>query len=1117
MWNRPRFGDPTLAEHPEKGKDWRTFFRVAWPVRAPGGRTGLNWAMRRHVMDSTIKTVRGIWLAGVIVSWFVGLTVGTAAPASTAGAVSLIDFNRDIRPILSENCFACHGPDEGRRKSGLRLDIEAEAFKELKSGRHALIPGDVEHSTLVTRLLTKDEDDLMPPPKSGKKLTEREIGLLKTWVKSGAKWKQHWSFLPPETPAVPKPKNSRWVRNEVDAFVADRMERAGMQPAPEADRATLIRRVKFDLTGLPPTIEEVDQFLSDRSPAAYEQLVDRLVKLPQYGERMAANWLDLARYADTSGYHFDGVRFMWLWRDWVIQAFNDNKPYDAFTVEQLAGDLLPNPTQSQRIATGFVRNNMTNDEGGADPDEYLNKYVVDRVNTLGTVWLGMTVGCTECHDHKYDPMSTKEFYRLYAFFHNVPEKGLDRIRSDNPPPRLPVPSSEQAVKFVEADFAVKDGEKTLQDRTNELGETQEKWERETQDHPPAALSLPVGSAFAALEDSLSLVRGTETITGKSKGPVAPAYEAGRPGRALKLESGTRIEWEAGSPPDVAHGLTVAAWIKRRGNGTLVTIAGATNAGRGLEISLADGRPRVRIGSTNEADQLRLRAKDSLPENQWSHVTVTWDGSNKADGLRIWIGNRARDVDREVEKLQSTVPLDGALSVGGGFTGAIDGIRVIPSVLPAELVTRVEFDGWWDIVARSRGHRTDEERGDLSRVYRERYAVDYLRAEAGLAKARRVKDEFYSKIPTSLVMEEMDPPRDTFQLVRGDFRNKGERVTAGTPSFLPPLPEGPANRLTLARWLVATNHPLTARVAVNRWWGMFFGTGLVKTANDFGSQGEWPSHPELLDWLSVRFRDGVKGSGLSTPNHGPHAVSAWDVRELVRLIVTSSTYRQSAAVTPVKLEKDPYNRLLSRGPRLRLDAEFVRDNALAVSGLLNRKIGGPSVKPYQPAGIWDGTDSHYEQDHGDSLYRRGMYVFWRRSAHYPSFATFDAPNREVCTFLRQRTQTPLQSLVLMNDPVFVEAARALADRVIREEPKDRDRRLVRAFRHVLGRPPARDELAVLSQTLDRQLDVYRADVAAAKDLIRVGESKASAGVDPAELAAYTAVANVLMNLNETLTH
>ena len=1071
-------------------------------------------------MASTLRTGLLRRVLALTLGFGLGLAL-LAAPGSKAPSPAAIDFNRDIRPILSENCYACHGPDEGRRKSGLRLDLEAEAFKELKSGRHALVPGDVQHSSLADRIVTKDEEDVMPPPKSGKKLTAREIGLLQDWIRTGAKWKQHWAYLPPERPQAPEVRHSHWARNEIDRFVAERLERSGFEPAPEADRATLIRRVKFDLTGLPPTIEEVDQFLSDRSPAAYEQLVDRLLKMPQYGERMAANWLDLARYADTSGYHFDGVRFMWLWRDWVIQAFNENKPYDAFTVEQLAGDLLPGATQSQRIATGFVRNNMTNDEGGADPDEYLNKYVVDRVNTLGAVWLGLTVGCTECHDHKYDPMTTKEFYRLYAFFHNVPEKGLDRIRTDNPPPRLPVPSAEQALKFVEADFAVRDGEKTLQDRTNELGETQEKWERETLDRPPASVVLPADTIRVEFDDEVTLRRGTETMAARTNGMAALAFEAGRPGRALHLEAGTRVEWAGPAIPVSTNGFTVAAWVKRRGNGVLLSISDSgAGSSRGIELTVTEGKPRLRLGSTNETDQLRVRSKDALPENQWVHVALTYDGSGKAAGVRLRFGGKSRETETENDRLQAGKAITGSLSVGGGFVGAIDTLRVVGHPLSADGISQLEFEGWLSIVSRSRGNRSDEDRGDLSRIYRERYATDYLRSEAALAKARRTKDEFYSKIPTSLIMEEMDPPRDTFQLIRGDFRNKGEKVTAGTPAFLPPLPEGPVNRLTLARWLVAPNHPLTARVAVNRWWGMFFGTGLVKTANDFGSQGEWPSHPELLDWLATRFRDGSTSTnrpGGSRSTAASAAVRPWDVRELVRLIVTSATYRQSAVVTPQKLEKDPYNRLLTRGPRLRLDAEFVRDNALAVSGLLNPKVGGPSVKPYQPAGIWDGTDSHYEQDHGDLLYRRGMYVFWRRSAHYPSFATFDAPNREVCTFLRQRTQTPLQSLVLMNDPVFVEAARELANRVIREEPSDRQRRLVRAFRHVVGRSPQPAELALLSSTLDRQLALYGKDASAAKALIAVGESKPSPGIDPVELAAFTAVANVLLNLNETLTH
>ena len=1049
------------------------------------------------------------YLSGLVVAG--SLLPAVAAP--TAGTPPAIDFNRDIRPILSENCYACHGPDEAKRKSGLRLDSEAEAFKELKSGHRALIPGDLEHSTLANRIVSKDDDEVMPPPKFGKKLTAKEIGLLRDWVKGGAKWKQHWSFLPPEQGPLPEVHHRRWAHNEIDSFVLARLERGGFEPSKEADRATLIRRVTFDLTGLPPTIEAVDQFLADKAPNAYERLVDRLLRSQQYGERMAANWLDLARYADTSGYHFDGVRFMWLWRDWVIKSFNDDKPFDEFTVEQLAGDLLPEATQSQRLATGFVRNNMTNDEGGADPDEYLNKYVVDRVNTLGAVWLGLTVGCTECHDHKYDPMTTREFYRLYAFFHNVPEKGLDRIRTDNPPPRLPIPTADQAMKFVEAEFAVRDDEKTVQDRINELGETQEKWERETLERPPVAPVLPTGTVTVEFEDSLAIQVGNHSLAFRTNGTTAPAYESGRPGKALKLEAGTRLEWDGEVLPGTAKGFTVAAWVKRRGNGTLLTIGG-TN---GLELSTAEERVRVRLGTGSDAGRLQLRCKDGLPENQWTHVVVTSDGTGKAGGIKIYLGGRPRGMDTEADKLPANYTLSGSLAVGStvngnSFVGAVDSLQVSSEPWSNATISKQEFAGWLSIISRSRGNRLDEERGDLSRVYRERYAVDYLRAEEALTKARRNKEELFSKIPTSLVMEEMNPPRDTYLLIRGDFRNKGEKVSAGTPAFLPPLPAGPTNRLTLAQWLVSPANPLTARVEVNRIWAMFFGTGIVKTVNDFGSQGEWPSHPELLDWLAVRFRDGSKGATPNSPK-----VKPWDVREMVRLIVTSATYRQSAAVTPQTLERDPYNRLLTRGPRIRLDAEFVRDNALAVSGLLNPKIGGPSVKPYQPSGIWDGTDSKYEQDHGDLLYRRGMYVFWRRSAHYPSMATFDAPNREVCTFLRQRTQTPLQSLVLMNDPVFVEAARALAARVIREEPTDVHKRLIRAFRHVVGRQPVAEELATLSATLDRQLAIYRKDPAAAKELIAVGESKSPAGVDPAELAAYTALANVLLNLNETLTH
>lgn len=1023
-----------------------------------------------------------------------------------------------MRPILSEHCYTCHGPDENKRKAGLRLDVQADAVKELKSGNHALVSGNLTNSTLVERIVTTDEEEIMPPPKHNKPLKPEQIALLKRWVQEGAQWQKHWSFIPPERPQFPSVKNQKWPRNAIDHFTLARLEKENLKPNPEANKTTLIRRVTFDLTGLPPTIEEVDAFLADKSRNAYEKLVERLLASPHYGERMAQNWLDLARYADTSGYHFDGVRFMWLWRDWVIKSFNDNKPYDEFTVEQLAGDLLPNPTQSQRIATGFVRNNMTNDEGGADPDEYLNKYVVDRVNTVGAVWLGLTVGCTECHSHKYDPLTTKEFYQMYAFFHNVPEKGLDRIRTDNPPPRLPVPTSEQALQFVEADFRLKDAEKTLADRSNELGETQEKWELELNAKPHPNSNLQGLLATLSFDDSLNVTSASTSTSSKIVNAEKPEFLEGRIGKALKLDGKAYAEFESVAVLERTNTFSFAAWVKLDGDGAVLSKMEKGPGYRGFDLFFAEERFQIHLLNIWPTNALKVQTKEKFPKNQWQHVLVTYDGSSKAAGLKIYVNGRAKDFKTENDTLTNTISNTEPLRIGARsgesvIKGLVDDVRLYNRTLSAEDARALAFDGYLALVAKSRGNRSEDERKDLQNYYKENHAVDYLRSETALAEARKKKEAFYGKIPTTLIMEEMNPPRDTFVFVRGDFRTKGEKVSPGTPAILPPLPAGPTNRLALARWLVAKEHPLMARVTVNRYWSTFFGSGLVHTINDFGSQGEWPSHPDLLDWLAVQFRD---GSVESKPKSGQSHSPAWDIKGLVRLIVTSATYRQSAAVTPKKLERDSYNRLFTRGPRVRLDAEFVRDNALAVSGLLNDQIGGPSVKPYQPPGIWDGTDAKYEQAKGDALYRRGMYVFWRRSAHYPSFATFDAPSREVCTFFRERTQTPLQSLVLMNDPAFVETARGLAARVMKEEPKDSDKRILRAFRHTLGRRPESGELTILKKTYEQQLANFRQDSKAANAFLKVGDSPLPEKTDPAELAAMTTVANVLLNLNEAIT-
>lgn len=594
-----------------------------------------------------------------------------AGPA--ASSEPRVDFNRQIRPILSEHCFTCHGPDEGKRKAGLRLDRQEDAFSKLKSGQYALVAGKPESSTLVERILTKDPDEIMPPPQHGKPLSPAQIELLQQWVRQGAAWQQHWSFIVPTAPELPRVQDGKWARNAIDTFVLSRLESEGLRPNPEADPVSLQRRVTLDLTGLPPTVEEVDAFLADKRPDAYERLVDRLMDSKHYGERVGQNWLDLARYADTSGYHFDGVRFMWLWRDWVIDAFNADKPFDQFTVEQLAGDLLPNPSVSQRVATGFVRNNMTNDEGGADPDEYLNKYVVDRVNTVGATFMGLTVGCTECHDHKYDPISAKEFYRLYAFFHNVPEKGLDRIRTDNPPPRLPVPTAEQAAKFVEADFALKDAEKTLQDRSNELGETQEKWERELGERPPVLASTHGVAVRWNFENSLD-------TTVVWKGTNAPEFADSRLGKALKFdgkahaEAASRPEWER------TNAFSVAAWVRIQGDGAILSQMEKGPGYRGFDVLVSDRRLQTHLIHAWPDDALKVRTKEQLPQNQWLHVAVSYDGSAKASGVQLFVNGVRKDVETEKDQLKNSPATREPLRLGSRhgesfFSGQLDDLRI----------------------------------------------------------------------------------------------------------------------------------------------------------------------------------------------------------------------------------------------------------------------------------------------------------------------------------------------------------------------------------------------------------------------------------------------------------
>lgn len=1032
------------------------------------------------------------------------LLCGPATGAEPAGG---IDFDRDIRPILSDNCYACHGPDKEKRKAGLRLDVKADAFHKLESGEFALVPGNPDQSRLLKVVtLPTDDDDHMPPVKTGKKLTQAQLNRLRQWIVEGAKWAEHWAYVAPKRPAAPAVKHTKWPRNDVDRFVLAQLEKNGLKPNPEADRYTLIRRLSLDLIGLPPTIQEVDDFVADQRPNAYEKLVDRLLASPHFGERLALAWLDQARYADTSGYHFDGFRQMHLWRDWVIQAFNDNKPFDQFTIEQLAGDLLPDATIDQKIATGFQRNVMTNDEGGADPEEYLAKYVVDRVSTTAQVWLGTTVGCAECHDHKFDPISTKEFYQLYAFFHSVPEKGLDGTRVRNPAPVLRVPSPDQGSRLLRLLELIPTAEKALAEREAELPKTQEAWEKQVQQEPVKEPELS-GLVHAFSFDEPSRGLATNRVAGKI-------------GQALQFHGATNEFVDLGQAVSFDHtnAFSYGAWVKLQGRTGAVLSKMEEGPGyRGFDLLINDAKAEAHLVNKFPDNAIKVVTKEALPTNVWLHLMVTYDGSNKAGGLRIFVNGRSRPLDTPTDKLSATIRTDAPLLVGTRigafpFSGLIDDVRFYNRRLHSEEVARLAAHADLLIAHLKSEQRTSEQKDALQEYFRQNAATAFLAAQARVTKLRKDKEDLLAQIPDTMVMDELEMPRDTFVLVRGNFQNKGEKVSANTPACWPPLPKDqPTNRLALARWLVSPEQPLTARVTVNRYWGMFFGTGLVKTANDFGSQGDRPSHPELLDWLGCEFAQGSDAPIGSSPK-----LHAWDIKHLLRLLVTSATYRQSAVVTRDKLERDPYNRLLSRGPRIRLEAEIIRDNALAISGLINPAIGGPSVKPYQPPGIWDGTDHKYVQSHGDDLYRRGMYVFWKRAAHYPSFQTFDAPSRETCTLQRPRTSTPLQSLVVMNDPVYVEAARAFATRVLLKRDLDLKAQLILAFRMALARPPEKKELAVLEQTYREQKANFSQDRKAAEELIAVGESPRPKELDPVELAAMTGVANVLLNLNETIT-
>lgn len=1009
-----------------------------------------------------------------------------------------VSFNREVRPILSDNCFSCHGADAANRKAGLRLDSFEGATAE-NDGIRAVAPGEPPKSALWTRITSGDEEALMPPPESHKQLTIAQKETLRRWIESGAKYEPHWSFVRLRQGTLPEVKHADRTRNEIDHFVLARLEAESMSLSPEASKETLIRRVTFDLTGLPPTLESVRAFLDDSSEAAYERLVDCLLQSPHYGEHLAVAWLDAARYADTNGYFGDKPRQMWLWRDWVIDALNENMPFDQFTIEQLAGDLLPGATVKQRIATGFNRNHMANNESGSIDEEFRVEYVIDRVNTTISTWMGLTAGCAQCHDHKYDPISQREFFGLFAFFNNVPEQGL--IRADNPPPLLSVPSPEQERLLEECVAEAQAAASAFAPLQKRLGPEIERWEKDA----PLTLPLPPDrNVFHGAFDG-SLSPGAKT-RGNSL-----VFERGVRGEAAKFDATRHVETNvSGFDPDQPW--TIGLWVKPEGSlGCPLSLIEAEGNRRGLEIILQKGRVQVNRVNQWSASAIEVATTEAMSPGNWHHVVVTCDGSRQAAGMRVFVDGASMVLEIRRNNLSGTIANREPLRIGRrdsglGFYGLIDDVRLIQ-----EAVVEREVEEWFhgERIRGIIGVPADQRTAREEEVLRDYFIARFADAETRQAHQRvrkSISRETFVRgaIPTVLVMEEMEKPRAAFVLERGEYDKRGEAVAPHVPTAIAAWPgRAPLNRLGLAKWIVSEEHPLTARVAVNRIWAHCFGDGLVRTPDDFGSQGEIPTHPELLDFLAVEFRE-----------------SGWDVKRLMKKIVMSATYRQASAFvldgSGAEIH-DPENRLLARGPGGRLSSEMLRDQALMVAGLLVPEIGGPSVKPYQPKGLWEAVsynaEDSYVEGTGEDLWRRSLYTFIKRQAPPPSMLTFDAPTREKCTLRRSRTNTPLQALQLLNDDTYVEASRVLAERVLRQ-PGD-EARLRQLWWRVLIREAKSEEIEVMTGLLRRQRERFAATPGAALSLLSVGASPRDTGLDAVEHAAWTIIAHSLLNLDETL--
>lgn len=992
--------------------------------------------------------------------------------AQPGAAEEPVDFATQIRPILSDRCFHCHGPDGGSREADLRLDLQEAAHE------YAIVPGDPDNSEAYARIASEDPDMRMPPPESNRSLSAGEIELIRRWIKQGGSYETHWAFQTIEKPQVPELEADDWSRNEIDKFVLANLREEGIVPSSEAEPWRLLRRLSFDLNGLPPTLEELDSFLSDPSEPAYQKNVQRLLDSPRYGERLAAEWLDAARYSDTYGYQVDRDRFVWPWRDWLINALNANLPYDQFVTQQIAGDLLPDATKETILATTFCRLHPQESEGGSVPEEYRVEYVADRTQTVATAFLGLTLECARCHDHKYDPLSQREYFQMFAYFNNIDEAGLYSFFTQSIPTptlRLTDPAKQENLAKLDAEVA------TLE----------KAWETARKQHQPSPIASPI--QLPTPQEMLSFDDGVAAPSRSVQGKIGLAAEL-TGDDPINLKTGNFRRHEP---------FSVALWMKTPDSKDRAVVfhrsrAWTDAASRGYELLIEDGRLKWSLIHFWPGNAVSIKAKEPLPVNEWQHVTVTYDGSGKAEGLRIYQGGQLLEVETVRDHLTKEITGGGQdhITIGErfrdrGFTdGQVDEFAVYNLQLTAAEIATLH--------AQQSGDAQDLDEAELREHTFLRLDGHAQSLAKQLAESRRLRNEAYDAIQEIMVMREMPERRQTYVLARGEYKSPTDPVEPGMPAALPSFEESwPQNRLGLAKWIVDRDNPLTARVAVNRYWQLLMGEGLVRTPEDFGSQGAPPTHPELLDWLAADFME-----------HG------WNVKRLLRQIVTSATYRQSSQASAELLQRDPENRLLARSGRYRMSAEMVRDNALATSGLLVEKIGGPPVKPY------DLQDSFkpVTPDKGPGLYRRSVYTYWQRTSPAPALMTFDAAKRDVCQLQRERTSSPLQALVLLNGPQYVEAAKMLAAKLLQEQPAGSPEAelLQKLFRTLTSRPATSEELEIVQNLFTQQKHHFATRPEEAVQLLATGEATVPPNLDKTAVAALTTVVSTLMNFDGCVT-